>query len=664
MQKKIFYLFLVVCTMSFFSSCKDDDNKIDDGPETDWAEEIAGTYKGDLGVTVDGNDLGTSTQFIYISRENTNVTKLELRNFKINIAGTALQVGDITVSNIPVSAANTTVMLAETSTVINHQGLGQLDVTVTGTITNGKAALHITVFAKTLNQNIEVTFDGNKTEEVEDNTDYAAEVAAWYARESLTVTGDTVDSKWPSDGISVEYEDFNTIFIKTFYLSFPANEGSTTTTRSIPQLDSIVLVKDGSKLLIDTMNVLIPPRSKQDTAYLVLSGDFEGKTLTLNMTLSTKDKKADYVFKGTKKLTGASLESFTLSSSVVSVQPEISKEASGSNYAVMFYVKEGTTDAQLNLVPTFKISDGATITQGGVEYVPGTPVDFSKEQKFTVNSQSGKTKNTYVINYEVLNDNFDFSSGFEAWEIKNETTDSANMYLMYDEPANGWATSNEGAKWIKMMYDKLYSKTAPYPVTPSTDVKSGTKAARLETLNTTGQAGFGGFIPAIPKVTSGTVFSGAFVVNISNTLKSTKFGYPCMKKPVSFQGSYKYTPGATYYYCADPTKANEVKEDNSKTDAPAINAVLYEVDSYAFDFLDGTNLQTSEKVVAKASLKDESAKASYTDFNIDFEWGSNKFDPAKKYKLAIVCSSSKDGDKFSGAPGSVLYVDDLKVTFE
>ena len=662
MQKKIFYLFMILCTVSFFSSCKDDD-KIDDGPKTDWAEEIAGTYKGDLGVTVDGNDLGSSTQFIYISRENTNVTKLELRNFKIMIAGTALQVGDIIVSNIPVTDANTTVMLEQTSTVINHQALGQLNVTVSGTITNGKAALQITVFAVTLGQNIEVSFSGNKTDEVEDNTDYAAEVAAWYARESLTITGDTIDSKWPSDGISVEYEDFNTIFIKSFYLSFPANEGSTTTTRSIPQIDSIVLVKDGSKLLIDTITMMVPPRSKQDTSYLVLSGDFEGKTLTLNMTLSTKDKKADYLFKGTKKLTGATLESLTLNSSVLAIQPEISKEGSGSNYPVMIYVKEGTTEAQLNLVPTFKISEGATITQGGVEYVPGTPVDFSKEQKFTVNSQSGKTKNTYVINYSVLNTNFAFASGFETWELKNETTDSANMYLMYDEPADGWATSNEGAKWIKMMYDKLYSKTAPYPVTPSEDAKSG-KAARLETLNTTGQAGFGGFIPAIPKVTSGTVFSGEFIVNISNTLKSTKFGYPCTKKPISFQGSYKYTPGPTYYVCADPTKANEVKEDNSKTDAPAINAVLYEVDSYAFDFLDGTNLQTSEKIVAKASLKDETAKPIYTDFNINFDWGSNKFDPTKKYKLAIVCSSSKDGDKFSGAPGSVLYVDDLKVTFE
>lgn len=664
MQKKVFYLFLVICTMSFFSSCKDDDNKIDEGPTTDWAAEVAGTYKGDLGVAVDGNDLGSTTQFIYISRENTNITKLELKNFKIVIAGTPLQVGDITVSNIPVTAANSTAMLEATSTVINHPALGQLNVTVSGTITNGKAALFITVFAVSLNQNIEVIFNGNKTDEVEDNIDYAAEVAAWYARESLTATGDTVDTKWPSDGISVEYEDFNTIFIKTFYLSFPANEGSTTTTRSIPQLDSIVLVKDGSKLLIDTMLITVPPRSKQDTAYLTLSGNFEGNTLTLNMTLRTQDKKASYVFTGTKKLTGASLEGLTFNSSVITIQPEISKTIDGNNnYPVTIYVKEGTTDAQLNLVPTFKISEGATITQGGEEYIPGTPVDFSTEQKFTVNSQSGKTKNTYVIKHEVLNTNFNFSSGFETWEILNETTDSASMYLMYDEPADGWATSNEGVKWIKAMYPKLYATSAPYAVTPNEDAKAGEKAARLETLFTTGQAG-AWIIPAIPKVTSGTVFSGAFVVNISNTLKSTKFGYPCTQKPISFQGSYKYTPGKTYYYCPDPSKANEAAADSTKTDAPAINAVLYEVENYAFDFLDGTNLLTSEKIIAKASLKDETAKADYTDFNVKFEWGNKTFDPAKKYKLAIVCSSSKDGDKFSGAPGSVLYVDDLKVTFE
>ena len=71
----------------------------------------------------------------------------------------------------------------------------------------------------------------------------------------------------------------------------------------------------------------------------------------------------------------------------------------------------------------------------------------------------------------------------------------------------------------------------------------------------------------------------------------------------------------------------------------------------------------SNKIVAIASV-DGKEQAEYTDFSVDFKFKDGKnFDPAKKYKLAVVCSSSKDGDKFSGAPGSVLYVDDLEVTF-
>lgn len=660
MQKKAFYLFLLICSMSFFTSCKDDDNKIDNGGEaTDWAAEIAGSYKGDLAVTVDGIDLGSSTQVITISRENTNVAKLELKDFIITIAGAPIKVGDITVPGIPTEGANSTAMLTETSTVINHPALGQLDVKVIGNITDKNADLHIVVYAATLRQNIDVTFKGVKTEDVTDNTDYAADLAAWYKRESLIITGDTIDSKWPNDGLSVVYRDVNTIAIESFYLSFPPNVEGASTTRKIPTLDSIQLIKGGNSLIFDTMRIVVAPQKKQDTAYLVVSGTFEGKTLTLHMNLSTQDKKADYVFVGSKKLTGASISKMTINSDVVTVQPEI-EQNDESTKNVMFYVKPNTTEAQLTLVPNFEVSEGAIITFGGEPYVAGTPVDFSKECKFYVKSQSGKTNYTYVVNASELKTDFDFATGLESWEIQNETTDPEQAYLMYDEPANGWATSNGGVYFIKLV--QVYPKESPYVVEQTTDARSGAKAAKLTTIFTTG-LDMG--IAVIPAVTSGTVFSGVFEVDMTNTLKSTKFGYPCFKKPVSFSGSYKYTPGDTYLYCPDPKHADKVEAVPTKTDAPAINAVLYEVDSYAFDFLDGTNLLTSDRIVAKASLKNPGTPSSYEDFNIKFEWPEDKkYDSSKKYKLAIVCSSSKDGDKFTGAPGSVLYVDDLKVTFE
>lgn len=126
---------------------------------------------------------------------------------------------------------------------------------------------------------------------------------------------------------------------------------------------------------------------------------------------------------------------------------------------------------------------------------------------------------------------------------------------------------------------------------------------------------------------------------------------------------YKFTAGETYYTCPDPSKAHIFEKDDTKKDLPAMNAVLYEVNNYAFDFLDGTNLLTSDKIVAIASV-DGKEQTEYTNFDVKFTFKEGKsFDTTKKYKLAIVCSSSKDGDKFSGAPGSVLYVDDLEVTF-
>ena len=79
----------------------------------------------------------------------------------------------------------------------------------------------------------------------------------------------------------------------------------------------------------------------------------------------------------------------------------------------------------------------------------------------------------------------------------------------------------------------------------------------------------------------------------------------------------------------------------------------------------GVDINTSDKRVAIAALADGSAKADWTEFNIAFEYLEGKsYDPSKKYKMAIVCSSSKDGDKFKGAANSTLWIDNLEVTGE
>ena len=249
---------------------------------------------------------------------------------------------------------------------------------------------------------------------------------------------------------------------------------------------------------------------------------------------------------------------------------------------------------------------------------------------------------------------------FETWVAAGEESEEAPFY----EPT-GWSSSNTGAFLLQMMgmADKLV-------ITPSEDAYSGNSSVKIESIDTKGKDL--GFV-MVPKVTSGSLFIGSFVTDMTNTLNSTKFGIPYSQKPVSLKGWYKYTPGEEYYIVnQEPYKdhCHEAVLDNSKTDEFAISAVLYETEDYDTEKMsdcltgvDGENgIYTSSRVVAIAQLfggKQESWK----EFTLNFDW-KKEYDANKKYRFTIICSSSKDGDKFWGAPGSVLMVDNFELTAE
>ena len=50
---------------------------------------------------------------------------------------------------------------------------------------------------------------------------------------------------------------------------------------------------------------------------------------------------------------------------------------------------------------------------------------------------------------------------------------------------------------------------------------------------------------------------------------------------------------------------------------------------------------------------------------VNFEpTGNGSFDPTnKKYKIAIVCTPSKEGDAYNGAPDSALWIKSLEITY-
>lgn len=163
----------------------------------------------------------------------------------------------------------------------------------------------------------------------------------------------------------------------------------------------------------------------------------------------------------------------------------------------------------------------------------------------------------------------------------------------------------------------------------------------------------------------GSLFRGTFKLNIGSPLKSTRFGQLHPKyagKPVKLTGYYKYIPGPVYQ---DRDK-NPMAE---KTDSCSIYAVMYKVTkgpSGRDEYLDGTNIldPANGRLIAKAVLQSSETVSNYASFELPFEYTEEPNYDLYDYKLAVVFSSSKNGDNYEGAIGSVLTIDDVEVVCE
>lgn len=314
------------------------------------------------------------------------------------------------------------------------------------------------------------------------------------------------------------------------------------------------------------------------------------------------------------------------------------------------------------LVPTIEVSDGATVTPAS-----GVAQDFSngKTVTYTVTAAGGN-----VAEYKASIVGKTAFYDFEDWktvEVKSEFDGSVQW--TYQLPVAGaWSGADAALQLIPVMVPTF--DATQRSLLPTDEAYSGSKAAKVVTLDTEGAPSFmPGVFPSVPKVTSGSLFLGDFEVDAQKTLRSTRFGVPYSAKPIVVRGYYKYIPGEVYYRCDDPEKSNEAVKDASLKDECAISAVLYEVSSYETtedhdkdERLDGTNIYTSDKIVA-IDVLESGATDGYVSFELNLEY-KQEFDATKLYRFAIICSSSKNGTTFSGAPGSTLYVDDIEVIAE
>ena len=382
-----------------------------------------------------------------------------------------------------------------------------------------------------------------------------------------------------------------------------------------------------------------------------LKGAIIGDDMTLALDIDALGMlKVKVAFKGVNVVESqtVSMEEMTITSNVIMGQ----ETASGS---LTLKVWGDTPDQDLLLTPKYKISDNGTVGyillhRDGQEdvYLSQDQVDGKKPIDFSVL----KSKDDY-IQYHMLaedpNVSKDYTIYVERWLV-NFTFD---MKEWVDGNPKGLTSSNGAAELLPWMGINL-----PAPGAPVTKAEDG--SARITTFKTLNKAGANPTL--IPAITSGTLFSGDFEIDTKNTLKSTKFGVPYKNaKPVNFKFKYKYTPGETVYQSVEENKKNVAKVVEGKVDECSIAAYLYEVSDYS-ETLDGTNINTSEKVILRAALADGTAKNDYVEVTVPFEEiGNGSYDASKKYKLAIVCTPSKWGDQFMGADLSSLYVKYLAV---
>ena len=317
------------------------------------------------------------------------------------------------------------------------------------------------------------------------------------------------------------------------------------------------------------------------------------------------------------------------------------------------------------MVPT-EIPVNFNITaKANIEPASGSLQDFTKGPvTYTVTSEDGQWTRTYKVAFsEPLLPKSKFS-------YENVDTLEGGYFVMnryhqfYELDQNGekhnfWASGNPGFAL------SLFSGAGPEQF-PTYMSENGFEdnGVRLETMYA-GDLGKGMGKP----IAAGNLYLGRFIMEYAamDPLKATEFGVQWDRDPVRITGYYKYQPGPEF------TNAfMEVVPD--RIDEASIYAVFYNnIDPndnqyflYGEDVADLDKIIENPQVYKVARVPSLPPTDQWTYFEMFFEGRDVPEDAVanKNCNLAIVFSSSKSGAQFEGAIGSILYVDEVEVSYE
>lgn len=306
--------------------------------------------------------------------------------------------------------------------------------------------------------------------------------------------------------------------------------------------------------------------------------------------------------------------------------------------------------------PEFVLTDGATI-----EPKSGTELNFLEPQKYTVTSQDGAWSKIYTVSF-VVDEGADFYSAFENAEVVDTEGPEGHYHQFFELTKEGqkkynWATANIGYNFLAETLLGEGEELVPefYPTAQIPDGYIG-KGVKLTTKST----GSLGEVMRSP-LAAGNLFLGDFELNFP-AIKSTRFGLPYgyEKAPIALKGFFKYKAGENFKVNTKPSQLTKDTWDGY--------AILFEkMLGLKNNFLTGDHGFKDARIVSVARIgaNQQIETNEWTAFEVPFSFVNGKsFDPNKEYMYTIVFSSSKEGDLYNGAVGSVLYIDEVELVVD
>ncbi len=185
MKKNLFYLFALICSMSLFTACSDDDEAPDYSKVIE--SEMAGNYKGTLDIKLDGNPIPSDMpKNITISKAGNSAINLLLADFTLK----TMDLGNIELKDCQLSQKDNSYSFTGTQSLNIEKYQLTADVKAVGTIVAGKITVDLDIAAKlnSTSQKVQVTYTGTKLTGSENSE---AKITA-FTLESELVTGQPV----------------------------------------------------------------------------------------------------------------------------------------------------------------------------------------------------------------------------------------------------------------------------------------------------------------------------------------------------------------------------------------------------------------------------------------------------------------------------------------